>query len=207
LAVPAYAPATLINVIRYAITGQPGIYANDAELLQLAARWAADSVNFVQLRAKDIDAGPLTTLARKLLAVLDPQTRLLINGRADVAIAAGAAGVHLTAAPDELTPQQVRRIFALTARPDPIISVSCHTLEAAQRARDAAADFIIFAPVFEKRVDGTLVVDGIGLDTLRRVCEAVAPLKVLALGGVTLENAQQCIAAGAAGIAGIRLFA
>jgi thiamine-phosphate pyrophosphorylase len=193
-------------VIRYAITGQPGLSANDAELLQHAARWAAADVNFVQLRAKYLDAGPLTTLARKLMAALGPQTKLLINGRADVAIASGAAGVHLTAAPNELTPQQVRRIFGLAGKPEPTISVSCHTLEAAQRARDAGADFILFAPVFEKRVDGALVVNGVGLDALRCVCEAVWPVKVIALGGVTIENAQQCMDAGAAGIAGIRLF-
>ncbi len=206
MAVPAYVASTLINVIRYAITGQSGVYPNEAELLQLAARWAADSINFVQLREKHRDAGPLTALARELIAALGPHTRLLVNGRTDVAIAAGAAGVHLTAAPDELTPQQVRRVFALADRPEPTISVSCHTLEAAQRARDAGADMILFGPVFEKRVDGAVVVDGVGLDALQRVCAAVTPLKVLALGGVTLKNAQPCIDAGAAGIAGIRLF-
>jgi thiamine-phosphate pyrophosphorylase len=193
-------------VIRYAITSQSGVYPNEAELLQLAARWAAGSINFVQLREKHMDAGPLATLARKLIAVLGPHIKLLVNGRTDVAIAAGAAGVHLTSAPDELTPQQVRRIFVLSGRPEPTISVSCHTLESAQRARDAGADMILFSPVFEKRIDGALAVNGVGLDALQRVCAAVAPLKVLALGGVTLENAQQCMAAGAAGIAGIRLF-
>jgi thiamine-phosphate pyrophosphorylase len=206
LTVSDYADATLINVIRYAITGPSGFYVNEAELLHRAARWAAGSINFVQLRAKHLDTGPLTTLARKLIAILGPHTKLLINGRADVAIASGAAGVHLTAAPGELTPQQVRRIFSLAGRPEPTISISCHTLEAALRARDAAAGLILFAPVFEKHIDGAVVVDGVGLDTLQRICEAVAPLKVLALGGVTLDNAQQCIAAGAAGIAGIRLF-
>ena len=206
LAVSEYIASTLINVIRYAITGQPGLSANDAELLQLASRWSAADVNFVQLRAKYLDAGPLATLARQLLAVLGPRTKLLINSRVDVAIAAGAAGVHLTAAPNELTPQQVRRIFGLAGKPEPTISVSCHTLEAAQRARDAGADFILFAPVFEKRVDGALVRQRRRPGCLQRVCEAVAPLKVLALGGVTLENAQECIDAGAAGIAGIRLF-
>jgi len=206
MAVSACIAATLINVIRYAITGEPGLYANDAELLQLAARWAAGNVNFVQLRAKHLDAGPLAVLARKLLAVLGPRTKLLINSRADVAIAAGAAGVHLTAAPGELTPQQVRRIFALAGRAEPTISVSCHTLEAVQRARDASADMILFGPVFEKRIDGALAVNGVGIEVLHRVCAAAGPLKVLALGGVTLENAQQCFDAGAAGIAGIRLF-
>jgi thiamine-phosphate pyrophosphorylase len=206
LAVPEYTADTLINVIRYAITDEPGLYASEAELLQLAARWSDDSVNFVQLRARQMSAGPLTTLARKLIGVLSPQTKLLINGRADVAIAAGAAGVHLTAAPGELTPEQVRGVFALAGKPEPIISISCHTVEAAQRARAAAADIILFAPVFEKRIAGALTVDGVGLEALRQICEAALPVKVLALGGVTPDNAPQCISAGAAGVAGIRIF-
>jgi len=204
LTVSEYAAATLINVVRYAITGSSGFYANDAELLQLAARWAADSVNFVQLRAKHLDAGPLTALARKLLAVLDPQTKLLINGRVDVAIAAGAAGVHLTAAPNELTPQQVRRIFAFAEQPQPVISVSCHTLAEVKRARDEQVDLILFGPVFEKRLKGEIVVEGVGLEMLQHACE-LAPVKVLALGGVTETNTRECVEAGA-GISGIRLF-
>jgi thiamine-phosphate pyrophosphorylase len=202
LPVSDYLAATLINVIRYAITDDPSFYASEAELLQQAARWAADSVNFVQLRAKHLDAGPLTTLARKLIATLGSQTKLLINGRADVAIAAGAAGVHLTAATDELTPQQVRRIF-----PEAVVSVSCHTIAEVQRAREGAVDLILFAPVFEKRVDGAVVLEGAGLEMLKQACAAAAPVKVLALGGVTGGNAQQCVEAGAAGVAGIRLFA
>lgn len=205
LAVSEYTTATLIKVIRYAITGDPGSYASEAELLQLAARWAAGSIDFVQLRAKHLDAGPLTAIARRLIAVLGTQTKLLINGRADVAIAANAAGVHLTSAPDRLTPDQARRIFALAGRPDPIISVSCHALAEVKRARDRHVDLILLGPVFEKRIDGEVVVEGVGLEMLRRACE-MAPGNVLALGGVTEANTLRCLEAGA-GIAGIRLFA
>ncbi len=175
-------------------------------MLRLAARWTADGVDFVQLREKTMEAGALTALARKMVAVLGSQTKLLVNGRADVAIAAGAAGVHLTAYRDELTPEQVRRVFALAGAALPLVSVSCHKVEDAQRARDGGADMIVFSPVFEKRVDGVRVGEGVELEMLRRVCAAVAPAKVLALGGVTLGNAQRCVDAGAAGIAGIRLF-
>lgn len=188
-----------VGVLRYAITG--GDYrSGDAE------RWAAEGVDFVQLREKQMDAGALTALARKLVGTLGPRTKLLVNGRADVAIAAGAAGVHLTAHPDELTPDQVRRVFALAGAPEPTVSISCHTLADVERARDGGAELILFGPVFEKRVDGTPIGAGTGPDMLRRACAAAAPVKVFALGGVTPANMEQCMDAGAAGIAGIRMF-
>jgi len=197
-------------MLRYAVSDR-SIFGDDeairtAELLRSAARWAADGVDFVQLREKDMDAGALTALARKILAVLGVESTLLINGRADVAIASGAAGVHLTAHPDELTPAQVRRVFAVAGRGEPVVSVACHTVEAARRARDGGADIILFSPIFEKRVQGVQVSPGVGLERLREVCEAAAPVRVLAMGGVTWSNSQQCIDAGAAGVAGIRLF-
>jgi thiamine-phosphate pyrophosphorylase len=188
-----------VGVLRYAITG--GDYrSGDAE------RWAAEGVDFVQLRAKSMDAGALVGLAREMIRGLGVKTKLLVNGRADVAIAAGAAGVHLTAHPDELTPEQVRRVFALAGAAEPVVSVSCHTLAEVERARDGRADLILFAPVFEKRAGDGIVVEGAGLETLRRVCAAAGPVKVLALGGVTWENAPLCVEAGVAGVAGIRLF-
>jgi thiamine-phosphate pyrophosphorylase len=188
-----------VGVLRYAITG--GDYrSGDAE------RWAGDGVDFVQLRAKTMDAGELVVLAREMIRGLGGNARLLVNGRADVAIAAGAAGVHLTAHPDELTPEQVRQVFSLAGAGRPVVSISCHTLAEVDRARDGEADLILFAPVFEKRVGADIVVEGSGLEMLGRACAAAAPVKVLALGGVTQENAQQCIDVGAAGVAGIRLF-
>ena len=195
-----------VGVLRYAITGGDCLCGGNGGLLRLAARWAADRVDFVQLREKQMDAGTLTALARKLKSALGPHTKLLVNGRADVAIAAGAAGVHLTAHPDELTPEQVRRVFTLAGAPEPIVSVSCHTLEDVERARDSEADLILFGPVFEKRVGDDAVIEGVGLEMLRKVCEAAGAVKVFALGGITQKNAQQCVAAGVTGVAGIRLF-
>jgi thiamine-phosphate pyrophosphorylase len=188
-----------VGVLRYAITG--GDYrSGDAE------RWAADGVDFVQLRAKAMDAGELVVLAREMIRGLGGKAKLLVNGRVDVAIASGAAGVHLTAHPDELTPEQVRRVFSLAGAGIPVVSVSCHTLADVERARDGGTDLILFGPVFEKRVDSALIGVGAGLEMLRRACEAAAPAKVLGLGGVTWANAQRCMDAGAAGVAGIRLF-
>jgi len=152
------------------------------------------------LREKDLEAAEMVSLARRMLVQLaGSQTRLLINGRPDVAIAAGAHGVHLTSRQGELTPVQVRSIF-----PQAVISVSCHTLDDVQRSLDA--DFLLFGPVFEKCVAGERITEGSGLELLRQACIAAGPVPVLALGGITAETTNACLEAGASGIAGIRLF-
>jgi thiamine-phosphate pyrophosphorylase len=74
------------------------------------------------------------------------------------------------------------------------------------RARDSAASLILFGPVFEKRIGVKPIAAGAGLDLLRAACAAAAPVPVLALGGITQANTAACLAAGAAGIAAIRLF-
>ena len=172
-------------------------------------RWAADGVDFIQLREKSLDAGALLTIAEatvKTLRELQSPTKLLINARADAAIAARADGVHLTSHPDELTPQQVRELYTHAGLPAPIVSVSCHTPADIARARHNAADLILFGPIFEKRLNGELVAEGVGLDALALACAVAQQVPVLALGGITHENSAACVAAGAAGIAGIRLF-
>jgi thiamine-phosphate pyrophosphorylase len=171
--------------------------------------WADAGVDLIQLREKHLEGGALLQLAEAALCALHEtpsHAKLLINTRADLAIAARAHGVHLTAHPDELSPQQVRALFAHAELPTPIVSVSCHTLDDITRARDNRADLILFGPVFEKRNGGELISAGIGLETLRRACELAQPASVLALGGISNENAAACLAAGTAGVAGIRLF-
>ena len=137
---------------------------------------------------------------------IPPRPRLLLNGRPDIAAAAHADGVHLTARPGELTPGQVRHIFRTAGAPRCTISVSCRTLEQVERARTNGADFILFSPVFEKVLEGRQVAKGTGLHLLRAACRLAHPVPVLALGGVTPQNTPDCLAAGAAGIAAIRLF-
>jgi thiamine-phosphate pyrophosphorylase len=200
-------------MLRYAITD--GMRFADDEsarqgaLINQAASLDAACVDFFQLREKDLQADALADLARELLATLRTHPhapKLLINSRADVAVAVGADGVHLTSAPGSLTPAQVRQLYASAGLSEPIVSVSCHTADEVARARDSAATLILFGPVFEKVVGDALVSEGGGLDLLRAACVAAAPVPVLALGGITKENAAACIAAGASGIAAIRLF-
>jgi thiamine-phosphate pyrophosphorylase len=200
-------------MLRYAITSRT-LYPGDelqqqSALVRQAFRWASDGINLIQLREKDLTAASLAALAREILetiALATSPTRLIINSRPDIAIATGAHGVHLTASPDELTPTQIRDLYAAANLPAPIITISCHSLEDVQSAHRNKADAILFAPVFEKIIAGQIVTSGQGLDRLRAACSAASPIPVYALGGVTLENARSCLDAGAAGIAGIRLF-
>jgi thiamine-phosphate pyrophosphorylase len=191
-------------MLRYAITS--GSY-NRGD----AARWATDGIDFIQLREKVMNTAGLIDLARSILeeiaSVPGSRTRLLINGRADVAVAAGADGVHLTSHPNELTPEEVRRIFAHSTLREPVISVSCHRFDEVKQAHDSGANLILFGPVFEKRIANQHITDGSGLKALEAACLAASTTPVLALGGITLENTTACLSAGAAGIAAIRLFA
>jgi thiamine-phosphate pyrophosphorylase len=200
-------------MFRCAITNRTASsFVNSAQIEWLqhqVRRWAADGIELIQLREKNLDAGALFSLAEAALHTLHEMqspAKLLINTRADVAIAVRAHGVHLTAHPDELTPQQVRELFTHARLPTPIVSVSCHTPAEITRARHNAADFILFGPVFEKHVDGELVAAGVGLEALSLACAIAQQVPVLALGGITAQNSAACLAAGAAGIAGIRTF-
>jgi thiamine-phosphate pyrophosphorylase len=214
----------------YAITDRR-LYAENkadafARLVELTATWAANGVSFIQFREKDLSGREQVDLARALIRAVQQVSgkmgppRVLVNGRADVALAAGADGVHLPSGSDALTPEEVRRIFTAVGHSRPtVISVSCHTIEEVTLARRQSPDCILFAPVFEKVLrekeiarevdknrDGLVTLPGSGLALLEQACRAAAPVPVFALGGVTAENASDCVSAGAAGIAAIRLL-
>jgi thiamine-phosphate pyrophosphorylase len=187
----------------------------ERRLLEKVAECAAAGIEMVQLREKDLEARALEELAFKAMAGLGAsRTRLLINSRTDVALACGAHGVHLPA--HDLTASEVRAVFSqVTAivrmsagvpSGGPVIGVSAHSVAEVASAEAHGADFAVFGPVFEK--EGSTNREG--LEQLRLICHraemAQPPMPVLALGGITLENAQSCLEAGAAGIAAIRLF-
>jgi thiamine-phosphate pyrophosphorylase len=146
---------------------------------------------------------------------------LLINSRADIALGTGAGGVHLRA--DDIPASEARVIWDKAARTGGlrsavdhfVVAVSCHVLDEVRSAEAHGADFAVLAPVFEKVMAPQR--PGIGVEALREACcHAGAPpnvegggaggMPVLALGGITLDNARACLEAGAAGIAAIRLF-
>jgi len=127
------------------------------------------------------------------------RTRLLVNDRSDIARAAGADGVHLTT--QSLPVDVVRNIYGAEF----LIGVSTHSLDEARVAHVAGADFVVFGPVFEtesKRAYG----EPRGLDKLRDVTRTLGGFPVVAIGGITLENVDECFQAGARGVATIRLL-
>jgi len=193
-------------VRHFAITnGTVGAEASANAREALVARCgelAPRGVEFILVREKQLEAGELVALCREVkAAVRSPGTRVLVAQRVDVAIAAGLDGVHLSARAGELRPDQVRRLM-----PEAFVSVSCHTLREVERAREGGASAALFGPVFGKTVDGVQVVSGLGLEWLREACATAGKMPVFALGGVTEANAGECVAAGAGGVAGIRMF-
>jgi len=183
-------------------------------LLDKIAEAVRAGVDYIQLREKNLSARELEQLACEAVSLIrrikseDPElkTRLLINSRTDVAVAVGADGIHLRS--DDVSVGDVR-LAVRCAEPiragtsaRVVIAVSCRSAADVVRAESNGADFVVFAPVFEKKGAPEAIPQG--LAALREACRAQIP--VLALGGVTLEKASACLEAGAAGIAAIRLF-
>ena len=154
-------------------------------------------VDFIQIREKDLSARQLSQLVQSALAVCT-QARVLVNTRVDVAMACGAHGAHLPG--DTPSPEVWRKL----APESFLLGVSCHSVTEAIRAERESADYVIFAPVFNP-LSKAKQREAQGLDALREACRAVR-IPVLALGGITDENAPLCLKAGAAGVAGITLF-
>lgn len=178
-------------------------------LLERIAEAARSGADFIQLREKDLSGRELQSLSQAAVETIRSSgaaTRLLINSRTDVALAAGAEGVHLRS--NDISPQEVRKIWrSAKTDGDPLIAVSCHNEQEIIAAQTSGANFVVFGPVFEKlALEKNTAPQNrpAGLEQLRSVCRL--GISVLALGGVSIENAASCIQAGAAGIAGIRLF-
>jgi thiamine-phosphate pyrophosphorylase len=159
------------------------------------AHWIAEGIDLVQIRERDLEARELAELTRSVLRIPNPHgTRILVNDRADVAIACRAHGVHLR--DGSVSPEKF-------ARPGFLVTVSCHGIEDTQNAR--GADFVLLAPIFKplSKMDDRPALGTAAITEFTRR----SPIPVLALGGIDYENARRCISAGAAGIAGITCFA
>ena len=183
-------------MILYAITDRRSL---EGELLQSVEKYFQAGVDYLQIREKDLTDRALFELTRSVMALPNPAgTKVLVNERTDIALAAGAAGVHLPS--DSLGPGDVRKI----APPGFAVAVSTHTLEEVREAERAGADFAVFGPVFAPASKAAWGPPQ-GLGALQSARRAVS-MPLLALGGVTIDNAAACVEQGAAGIAAISLF-
>jgi len=181
-------------------------------LVQKIEQVASAGVHWVQIREKDLSARELAALTRQILwsTALSSKrrgVRILVNDRLDVALAEHAGGVHL--GEKSLPVQEAKRLVQSrslqgSGSGDFLFGVSCHSLEAAQTAESSGADYVFFGPVFATPSKAAFGASQ-GLDRLAEVCRAVA-IPVIAIGGITLENAACCQNSGAAGLAAIRLF-
>jgi thiamine-phosphate pyrophosphorylase len=167
---------------------------------------AQSGVDWIQIREKDLPARELLALAREAVSLVRScagKALVIVNDRLDVALAAGAAGVHLGG--ESVPARDILRWCREGNAPVGFrIGVSCHDAQEVREAESAGADYALFGPVYEtpsKRGYGAPQ----GIARLKEVCAAVG-IPVIAIGGVNEENARECIRAGAAGIAAIRMF-
>ena len=171
-------------------------------LLDRIALAAAAGVDAIHIREKDLPARALLELTQSALS-RTLHSKLFVNDRLDVALAAGAAGVHL--GEESISVGDVAKFRAAGRAPAGfLVGRSCHSLPAALQAERDGADYIFFGPVFATPSKAEFGAPQ-GTEALAAVCRAVR-IPVVAIGGITLENAASCTAAGAAGIAAIRLF-
>jgi thiamine-phosphate pyrophosphorylase len=176
-----------------------------AALAEKIAMLVAAGVDWVQIREKDLPARQLAALVREALRRTRTvnSTRILVNDRVDVALAEGAAGVHL--GESSLPVHEVKSLIrSRVSGRDILVGVSCHSLESAKSAATGGADYIFFGPIFATPSKAAFG-EPQGVARLAEICGALT-IPVLAIGGITLENAGACFRAGAAGIAAIRLF-
>ena len=213
--------ATLMGLLLYYITDRMQLGADEASrrarLLERIASAAEAGVDCIQLRERDLTTRELERLSAAAVGRVREAksgTKLLINSRVDVALAVGADGVHLRS--NDIAASEARAIWAKSAkRTDCVVAVSCHSIQDVLSAEGHGADFVVFGPVFGKQGSAQ---PPTGVEAIARVVSRGVPadpkveagqtlrMPVIALGGVTVENAALCLRAGAAGVAGIRLF-
>lgn len=170
------------------------------DIVSLVRSAVAAQIDLIQVREKNLSASVLYQLASIAVGLSrDTSTRLLINDRSDIAAASGADGVQLTSS--SLPAAVVRQAFG----DEFLIGVSTHSLEQAAAARKGGADFAVFGPVFataSKKKYG----EALGLEALKRACSELRSFPILAIGGINVSNAADCVTAGARGVAAIAML-
>jgi len=189
------------------VTDRKGLAATADEqihlLLQKIEEVALAHTDWIQIREKDLNGRELGELVREARRRAPVGCRILVNDRLDVGCTTGADGVHL--GEQSLPVADVKRFLREQKRGlDFLVGASRHSPDAALEAQRAGADYVIFGPVFATPSKAPYAAPQ-GVPRLAQVCEKLT-IPVMAIGGITLANARECLHAGAAGIAAIRLF-
>lgn len=170
------------------------------EIVLQASAAVTAGVQLIQIREKQLRSKILFELARAVVdTVRGSSTKVLINDRADIAASAGADGVHLTTT--SLTPDVIRKTFGSRF----LIGASTHSLAEARDGFRQGADFAVFGPIFYSPSKASYG-PPLGLERLKDAARELTPFPLIALGGISPERVNECLLAGAAGVAGITLF-
>ena len=163
------------------------------EISKFARELAVGGATILQLRDKQTSSREIVRLARELKRILPSDVRLILNDRSDLAVAAGANGVHL--GQDDLPPDAARRIIG----PSRVLGVSTHNPQQVEIANQTSADYIAIGPVF-----ATISKDNpdplIGLEGVQHA-RSLTDKALVAIGGITLQNYRDVISAGADSVA------
>ena len=188
--------------------GDSSDFANALERIGVAIEAGVD---WIQIRERDLSTRKLSELTRAAMEMRSAsstkdqraRTRIVVNDRVDVAIATGAGGVHLGG--ESLPVREINKMRVGGVLSEGfLIGTSCHSVEGAQTAAREGANYVFFGPIFETPAKIKFGAPQ-GVARLAEVSKSVR-IPVIAIGGITTENAADCIAAGAAGIAAIRMF-
>ncbi|MGD9561669.1 MAG: thiamine phosphate synthase [Pyrinomonadaceae bacterium] len=185
----------LVYCISEGLADESNFTETQNNIVERIRRSRACGVTHFQIREKKLAAANLFELSRKAAkASAEAGIKLLVNGRADIALAAGADGVHLPS--DGLPIAGLKHCVPASF----LIAASVHTLAEAMAAKAAGASMVTFGPVFASPGKGS----GVGIEMLAEVCDRLGNFPVIALGGIDEDRIAEVIAGGAAGFAAIR---
>jgi thiamine-phosphate pyrophosphorylase len=195
-------PKPILYLITPGVTTEATTPASEEfrTILQQVSAAVAAGIQLIQIREKQLTDRVLFELASRVVAKAQgTSTRILVNDRADIAASVGADGVHLTTT--SLKPDVIRQTFGEKF----LIGTSTHSLIEAREARRQGADFAVFGPIFPSPSKAKYGLP-LGLAKLAEATRGLTQFPLLALGGISLENVNECLCAGASGIAGITIF-
>ena len=187
----------LIYLITDGTANAANFTVKKTKILQLVKTAVETKISLIQIREKQIPARMVFEIVSEAVKIAkNTATKILVNDRADLALAANAGGVHLTAA--SLSAAVIRQNFPENF----IVGVSTHTLDESEAAKKQGADFVTFSPVFHSPGKG----EPSGIERLAAVCRRLKPFPVIALGGIDETNYAEVLRSGASGFAAIRFL-